>query len=217
MSFAETLPNFLEGAWVTVQVTVLSGLLGAVLAVAAGIGMLSRRSWVRAASRTYTEIFRGFPALVLLFWVVFSLPLLAGIRFTPFTGAVIALGLNIGAYEAEVVRGALRSIVRGQWEAATALSMTPAQRMRRVIFPQAVPVMIPPWGTLTIQLLKASALVSLVNVTDLTFAVRLMQVNLGPESTVPLFSMLLVWYFVLAQVLARFFDWLEGRATLGRA
>lgn len=217
MSFIETFPKFLDGAWITVQVTALAAVLGAVLAVATGVGMLSRRPGVRAVSRTYTEIFRGLPALVLLFWVVFSLPLFTDIRLTEFTGGVIALGLNIGGYKAEIVRGALQSIPTGQWEAATALNMSPMQRMGRVIFPQAVAVMIPPWGTMTIQLLKASALVSLVNVTDLTFAARRMQVTLGAESTVPLFSLLLVWYFVLAQIIARLFEWLERRTTVGRA
>jgi polar amino acid transport system permease protein len=214
--FTENFSRLLDGALVTIQVTALSALLGAVLAVLAGIGMLSTRVWVRALSRTYMEIFRGVSALVLMFWVVFSLPLITGVRLTETTGAVIALGLNIGAYEAEIVRAGVQSVPKGQREAATALNMSPYQRMRRVIFPQALALIIPPWGTMTIHLLKASALVSLVNVTDLTFTT--MQIRtLQREDTVALLTVLLLWYFVLAQILARLFDWLERRVTVGRA
>ncbi|MFW6091256.1 MAG: ectoine/hydroxyectoine ABC transporter permease subunit EhuC [Actinomycetota bacterium] len=209
--------TFLQGAWVTVQVTVFAALLGAVFALFSGVGMLSRRRWVRSVSRIYMEVFRGVSALVLMFWMVFSLPILTDIRVTPFTGAVLALALNIGAYEAEIVRGGVQSVPKGQWEAATALNLSPTRRLRKVILPQAVAIMIPPWGTMTIHLLKASSLVSLVNVVDLTFEARQLQVTLGPESTVPLYTGLLIWYFVLAQILARLFEWMERRATVGRA
>lgn len=209
--------TFLQGAWVTVQVTVLSALLGGVFALFSGVGMLSRRAWVRSVSRVYMEVFRGVSALVLMFWMVFSLPILTDIRITPFTGAILALALNIGAYEAEIVRGGVQSIPKGQWEASTALNLSPTRRLRRIILPQAVAIMIPPWGTMTIHLLKASSLVSLVNVVDLTFEARQLQVTLGPESTVPLYTGLLIWYFVLAQILARLFEWMERRATVGRA
>lgn len=209
--------TFLQGAWVTVQVTVLAALLGGVFALFSGVGMLSRRAWVRSVSRVYMEVFRGVSALVLMFWMVFSLPILTDIRLTPFTGAVLALALNIGAYEAEIVRGGVQSVPKGQWEAATALNLSPTRRLRKVVLPQAVAIMIPPWGTMTIHLLKASSLVSLVNVVDLTFEARQLQVTLGPESTVPLYTGLLIWYFVLAQILARLFEWMERRATVGRA
>lgn len=209
--------TFLQGAWVTVQVTVLSALLGGVFALFSGVGMLSRRALVRSVSRVYMEVFRGVSALVLMFWMVFSLPILTDIRLTPFTGAVLALALNIGAYEAEIVRGGVQSVPKGQWEAATALNLSPTRRLRKVVLPQAVAIMIPPWGTMTIHLLKASSLVSLVNVVDLTFEARQLQVTLGPESTVPLYTGLLIWYFVLAQILARLFEWMERRATVGRA
>lgn len=214
---ADNFSTFLQGAWVTVQVTVLSALLGGVFALFSGVGMLSRRAWVRSVSRVYMEVFRGVSALVLMFWMVFSLPILTDIRLTPFTGAVLALALNIGAYEAEIVRGGVQSVPKGQWEAATALNLSPTRRLRKVVLPQAVAIMIPPWGTMTIHLLKASSLVSLVNVVDLTFEARQLQVTLGPESTVPLYTGLLIWYFVLAQILARLFEWMERRATVGRA
>lgn len=208
--------TLLDGIWITVQVTVLSALLGAVFALLAGVGMLSRRLWVRAVSRTYMEVFRGVSALILMFWMVFSLPVLLDIELSLLTAVVLALALNIGAYEAEIVRAGVQSVPVGQWEAATALNLSPTRRLRKVILPQAVAIMIPPWGTMTIHLLKASALVSLVQVADVTHEVVLIRtVNL--DETVPLLTGLLVIYFVLAQILARFFEWLERRAIVSRA
>src|SRR5690606_32533601 len=160
----DNLGVFTQAAWVTVQVTVLAALLGAVLALLSGIGMLSRRPVVRSVSRVYMEVFRGVSALVLMFWMVFSLPLLTPIELSTFTGAVIALALNVGAYEAEIVRGGIQAVPKGQWEAATALNLSPTLRLRKIILPQAVAIMIPPWGTMTIHLLKATSLVSLVGV-----------------------------------------------------
>lgn len=214
--FTDNISSFIDGAWVTIQVTVLSALLGAVVALFAGVGMLSTRRLVRAVSRVYMEVFRGVSALVLMYWVVFSLPPLTGIRLTEFTGAIIALALNIGAYEAEIVRGGVQSVPKGQWEAATALNLSPTKRLRRVILPQAVAIMIPPWGTMTIHLLKASALVSLVQVVDLTYTVTQLR-TLDPGDTVPLFTGLLIIYFVLAQIIARLFEWMERKATVSRA
>lgn len=214
--FTDNISNFLDGAWVTVQVTALSALLGAVFALLAGVGMLSRRAWVRGVSRTYMEVFRGVSALVLMYWMVFSLPLVLDVRLSAFLGAVLALALNIGAYEAEIVRGGVQSVPKGQWEAATALNLSATQRLRRVILPQAVAIMIPPWGTMTIHLLKATSLVALVQVADLTHRATLLR-NVDPQDTVALFTGLLIIYFVLAQLLARLFDWLERRATVGRA
>lgn len=214
--FVDNFDRLLDGAWITVQVTVLSALLGAVIAVLAGVGMLSRRVVVRAVSRTYMEVFRGVSALILMFWMVFSLPIIMDVQISAITAAVIALALNIGAYEAEIVRAGINSVSRGQWEAAVALNLSPTHRLRRVILPQAVALMIPPWGTLTIHLLKVSAAVSLVNVVDLTFTVTQLR-TLNPQDSVALLTMLLVIYFVLAQVIALLFRWLERRATVSRA
>ncbi len=212
----DNLGVFTQAAWVTVQVTVLAALLGAVLALLSGIGMLSRRPVVRSVSRVYMEVFRGVSALVLMFWMVFSLPLLTPIELSTFTGAVIALALNIGAYEAEIVRGGIQAVPKGQWEAATALNLSPTLRLRKIILPQAVAIMIPPWGTMTIHLLKATSLVSLVGVVDLTQQANLLQVTNVTRSP-ELYTFLLVIYFVFAQLLARLFEWFERRATVGRA
>ncbi len=214
----DSLPQLLAGMWLTAQITVIAALLGAVLAVTSGLGMLSERTPVRAVSRFYVELFRGFPVLVLLFFLVFGLPQLLGFQsgggLNKWLG-VLALGLNIGAYEAEVVRGAVQSVPRGQTEAAIALNLSPTERMRRVIFPQALPIIIPPWGNLTIQLLKASALVSLVSVRDVLFEAGIVINTAGPSAAAPLYTAILVAFFFLAQLISWFTRWAERRAAIG--
>jgi polar amino acid transport system permease protein len=210
------LPRLFVGAWLTVRITVAAALLGFVLAFLAGIGMLSRRAPVRVVSRTYTEIFRGVSVLVLMFWFVFSLPLFFDVGISELNLAILALALNIGAYEAEVVRGGIQAVPRGQWEASTALNLSRTQRLRRIIVPQAIGPMIPPLTNLTIQLLKASALVSIVGISDLTTGGLRIRTLEGPASTVPMFTLLLLFYFAIAQVIAYGGRVLERRTRVER-
>lgn len=186
----------LEGTWVTVQVTSLAAVLGTVLSILSGLAGLSRLRLVRWLNQVYVDFFRGTSAIVQLFWIVFALPLM-GVSISPFIGGIITLGLNMGSYGSEVVRGAIRAVPRGQTEASIALNLTDFDRMRYIVFPQAVVAMLPPYGNLLIELLKASALVSLVTLSDLTFQVQILRVN-GSASTAALFSIALVMYFLLA-------------------
>lgn len=205
------LPDLARGALVTIELTAAAALVGLVLALAAGIGMVSTHPPVRAISRTYTELFRGMPAIVLMFWFVYSLPFL-GLRLSPFVGAAIALGLNIGAYEAEVVRGSIQAVPREQKEAAIALNMPAITRMGRVVLPQAAVTMVPPLSGLTVQLLKATALASLIGLQDLTFAGDVVNNNLNRP--LEIFSFVLVGYFLIALAITRSLGRLERR--LGR-
>lgn len=213
----DSLPRLLDGVWFTAQITVLAALLGAVLAIVFGLGMLSERRLVRATARSYVELFRGFPVLVLMFFLVFAAPGLLNFQASGLQRwlAIVALALNIGAYEAEVVRGGIQAVPRGQREAAVALNFSPYQRMRRIIFPQAIPIMIPPWGNLTIQLLKATALVSLVSVRDVLFEANIIINREGPSSAAVLYTAILFVYFILAQLIAWFMRWAERRASAG--
>jgi polar amino acid transport system permease protein len=130
------------------------------------------------------------------------------------TVAVLGLGLHIGAYGAEVVRSAVLAIPRGQHEAALALNMSPALTMRRVILPQAVVAMLPPFNNLMIELLKATALVSLITITDLTFQGQLL--NTATLKTAPIFMAVLVFYFLIALGITSAFRMLERRLSVGR-
>ncbi|MEI2806556.1 MAG: amino acid ABC transporter permease [Albidovulum sp.] len=151
------------------------------------------------------------------YWIFFVLPLF-GITLEKFWAGFLSVGLNVGAYGAELVRGAIRSVPKGQWEAAYALSMSPARRMRRIILPQAVQLMLPPWGNLLIELLKGTALVSLISVADLMFQAK--QINASTFLSAQSFGIALVVYYVLARaILTPFMRWLERvmARRLGRA
>jgi polar amino acid transport system permease protein len=203
----------LRGVPETVIATLGGIALTIVLALAAGLGMLSPSRTVRVISRVYVEGLRGTSEVVQLFWIFFALPLLIGFQIVPIWAGVLVLGLNHGAYGAEIVRGAVQSVPRAQYEGAIALSLSPAQRMRRVILPQAVVEMIPPLNTLFIQLLKSSALLSFVGINDLTYlADQVLRPNFGPD--LPLvYIVLLVLYLVLALVITVVMRLFEAAAS----
>ncbi|MEX0789382.1 MAG: ectoine/hydroxyectoine ABC transporter permease subunit EhuC [Actinomycetota bacterium] len=189
--------RLLEGVGITVQVTGLAVLLGTALALVGGIVGLSSRRWVRWLVRIYVELFRGVSAIILLFWVFFALPIMLGIFLSPLHAGVLALGTNMGAYGTELVRGGLLAVPRGQSEAATALNMSPWQRLRFVILPQAVVTMLPPYGNLIIEVLKASSLVSLIALGDLMRQAQTLRVN-GSASSSEIFFGVFVLYGLLA-------------------
>lgn len=209
----EFLPALLEGTLITLQITAMAALLAVLLALVAGLARLSRLWPVRAIATVYVEFFRGTSLLVQLFWLFFVLPLPPfEISLTPLTVAVLGIGLNIGAYGAEVVRAAIQAVPRSQYEASIALNMSPLTRMRLIILPQAAIAMLPPWGNLLIELLKGTALVSLITLGDLTF--RANQINAATFRTLEVFGLVLLIYFVLAQAIALGVRLLERR--LGR-
>ncbi|NUP33083.1 MAG: amino acid ABC transporter permease, partial [Streptomycetaceae bacterium] len=155
------------------------------------------------------------PVLVLAFWFVFALPAL-GWQLAPLWAGMLALGLNMGAYAAEVVRGAIRAVPPGQTEAGIALNLSRWQRIRYVEVPQAYVAMLPPLGNNLIELLKASAAVSIVSIPDLTFNGQLIRMSSGETTLV--FTGLLFGYAVIALVLTALMRLLERRAvrSLGR-
>ncbi|MGW2114830.1 ectoine/hydroxyectoine ABC transporter permease subunit EhuC [Streptomyces zhihengii] len=199
----------LPGIWITVQLLVYSAVLAAVTAFAVGMARTHRSRAVRFLAGLYTEIFRGTSALVLMFWLFFVVPPLMGWQLVPMWAAVLALGLSYGAYGAEIVRGALNSVARSQREAGTALSFSPWQRMRLILLPQAVPEMMPPFCNLLVELLKGTALVSLLGVGDVSFAAYL--VRLATQESAQIYTISLVIYFVLAMVVTRSMKALERR------
>ncbi len=204
------LPLLLQGAWITLQVTAGAAVLGLVCAFTSGLAAVSGSRVARGVSIVYVEFFRGTSALVQLFWLFFALPLV-GIRFEPVAAGIVALGLNIGSYGSEVVRGAIRAIPRAQYEATIACNMTGYRRMRSVILPQAVVSMLPPFGNLLIELLKGTSLVSLITIADLTFNGQVLRSVTGDTLTV--FLLVLAIYFVMAYTITLGMKWLERRAA----
>lgn len=209
--------QILGGTLVTCAQFLLASAVAITVALAAGLARLSRHLAVRGVATVYIEIFRGTSLLVQLYWIFFVLPLF-GITLEKFWAGFLSVGLNVGAYGAELVRGAIRSVPKGQWEAAYALSMSPARRMRRIILPQAVQLMLPPWGNLLIELLKGTALVSLISVADLMFQAK--QINASTFLSAQSFGIALIVYYVLARaIVTPFMRWLERvmARRLGRA
>ncbi|AQS56791.1 MAG: ectoine/hydroxyectoine ABC transporter permease subunit EhuC [Novibacillus thermophilus] len=209
------LPELLRGAEVTVKVLLLSAVLAFCIAFVAGFGRLSRFAVVRFITAVFVELFRGTSLLVQMFFFFFALPAF-GIELSPFTAGVIALGLNYGAYASEIVRGAILAIPHGQTEAGIALNMTRWQRMRLVILPQAIRIMLPGFGNNLIELLKGTSLVSLITLADLTFQARVLKDNYVGNQ-VEIFTLLLLMYFVIALPLIFLSRWLEKKASKGVA
>ena len=202
----------LHGALVTVELTLMGSVLALVMAFLAGLGRLSRFFAVRALATAYIEFFRGTSIFVQLFWAYFVLPFL-GIELTPLQAGVLALGLNVGAYAAEVVRGAVQSVGKEQYEACTALNLGRWQGMRHVILPQAFLVMLPTFGNNAIELLKATSIVSLISLADLTFEAQVVRAQTG-DTLMP-FTTILIVYFVFALLIAWGVRSLERRLARG--
>jgi polar amino acid transport system permease protein len=212
MEWADYLRPLLQGAWVTVQLTVYSTILGAIAAFVFGIGKLSSNWAIKAFSVVYIEVFRGTSLLVQLFWLYFALPIAGDyigidLRLPPIAAGVLALGLNIGSYGAEVVRGAIQSVAYSQYEAAKALNFTPRQALWRIALPQAIPEMMPTFGNLAVQNLKDTALASLISLGDL--ALRAEQIRNFTQDSTTVYTMILFMYFGMALVLTAIMRLLE--------
>lgn len=206
------MPGLVEGAAVTMRITVAGAILAVAAALTAALARLYAPAPLRWLAVTYVELFRGTSALVQLFWLFFVLPQF-GVTIDAFTVAVLALGLNVGAYGAEVVRGAVLAVPRHQWEAGLALNLSRRQIVARIILPQAVVAMIPPWGNLFIELLKGTSLVSLITLADLTF--RAQQMNQTTMQTGPIFTLVLLGYLFMSLTITIGMRLMERRAIRG--
>jgi polar amino acid transport system permease protein len=208
--------RILEGLRVTIELTVIAMVIGIVLGLVLAVMRLSPNPLVSGGSWLYIWFFRGTPVLVqLLFWYNISAlyPKLAlGIPFgpafvhpdvntliTPFTAAILGLGLNEGAYMAEIVRAGIISVPYGQTDAAQSLGMTRLQTMRGIVLPQAMRVIIPPTGNETISMLKTTSLVSVIAVADLLFAAE--GIYSQNFKTIQLLIVASIWYIVCTSVL----------------
>jgi polar amino acid transport system permease protein len=153
----------------TLKVTGAALALGLPLGLAVALMRLSRARAVSLPAGVFVEFFRSTPPLVQLFWCFFALPILIGVRVDSFQAAVMTLSIQSSAFFAEVFRGGIVSVERGQWEAARALGMTYRQLLRRVVLPQAVKRMIPAFLERAIELMKTTTLVATVAYADLLF------------------------------------------------
>ena len=161
-------PLLLLGAGVTIQITALSVGFGLVIGVFMGMARLSKLWMIRSFAAVYVDFIRGTPLLVQIFLIYFALPIVIGQRIDPFVAAITACSINSGAYVAEIFRGGIQSIDKGQMEAGRSLGMTWWQTMRFIVLPQAFKRVIPPLGNEFIAMLKDSSLVSVIGFEELT-------------------------------------------------
>lgn len=153
----------------TMKVTAAALTFGVPLGLALALMRLSPRRWLRWPAGAVIEVFRTTPPLVQLFWFFFALPILLQVEMTPYAAAVLTFSIQSAAFFAEVFRGGIVSIERGQWEAGRALGMTPRQVLRRIVLPQAVQRMVPAFLERAIELMKTTTLVATVSYADLLY------------------------------------------------
>jgi len=210
-----TAPSILLGVLRTLELTVISMAFGIVLGVVLALMRLSASALLNVAASMFLWLFRGTPLLVqILFWFnlatfvpVISLGIPFGPSFvswdtnaliTPLVAAILALGLNQGAYMCEIVRAGILSVDTGQMEASLTLGMTRTRAMRRVVMPQAMRIIIPPTGNHAIALLKDTSLVSVISMTELLYSVQIIYAN--TFETIPLLIVASLWYLLLTTV-----------------
>ncbi|GAA3675446.1 amino acid ABC transporter permease [Arthrobacter ginkgonis] len=224
-------PQVMTGAGLTILLTVVSMTAGIALGTVLAIMRLSANPIVSTISRGYIWFFRGTPLLVqLIFWyniaalypvIAFGLPFggpslvlgSANVLITPLSAALLGLSLNEAAYMAEIIRGGIGSVDKGQYEAARALGMGGGKLMRRVILPQAMRVVVPPTGNQVISMLKGTALVSVLAISDLLYSAQIIYAS--NYQTIPLLIVASLWYLLMTTILSFFQTKLERRYGRG--
>ncbi|MBA3446723.1 MAG: amino acid ABC transporter permease [Pseudaminobacter sp.] len=208
---ARVFPFFVEAALVTVQLSVLSLALGLAAAALAAAAKMSRSRILQYIGAAYVSVFRGTPCLIQLFILYFGGPQI-GINLDPFAAGVIGLGLNIGAYMAEAMRGAILAVDRGQNEASRTLGFGRFQTLRRVVLPQAARLMIRPLGVNTVALIKGTSLVATISVVELTYtAQRFIGSTYRPFE---IFGIAALLYMVMIYGVSRAVDSLDRRYAI---
>lgn len=201
-------PRLWDGIWITLQLSVGGAVLAFLIAVVLGLAAISGIGVLRVSSRIIVELFRGTSLVVQLFWLFYVMPQF-GVDLEAMTVGIVALGLNYGAYGAEVVRGSLNAVPQGQWETTTALSMSWVTKVRRVIWPQAWALMLPGLNNLMVMLVKGTSLALLITLHDLTFITDELRRTTG---TYVAFGLGFVLYYLLALSFSSLLRVLELRA-----
>lgn len=203
------IPSLFEGLLYTLLVSVAGLIIGFALGAIFGLLRLSKSKILRALARIYIEVIRGTPLLVQAMWIYFALPLLTGFKMPSLTAGILVMGLNAGAYIAEIVRGAVQSVDKGQMEAGRSLGMTASDTMRSVIWPQAFRRMVPPLGNQFIITIKDTSLLSIILVPELMFQGRLIAAN--HYNAVEIYTTVALFYLVITLTLSKILEISEKR------
>lgn len=202
----------LKGAYDTIVVALVAIIISVIMGLLVSLPTLSGNRLLAAISRTYVEVFRAIPMLVMILWIYYGVPVLTGLQLSVFAAGVIALALCDSAFEAEIFRAGLQSIDAGQREAADALGLKYADKLRYVILPQAVRRVLPPLGNQFIYMLKASSLLSVIGLGELTRrANELVVVEYRP---LEIYTLLVLEYLILILIASWLVRRLERRLAV---
>lgn len=204
----------LAGAVGTLKIAAVAILLGVLIGAVLAVMRMSNKGWLARPALWFTEFYRNTPPLVHFFWAFYGLPVLLGISLEPYAAAIIALSTQSGAFYAEVIRGGVLSIERGQWEGARAIGMSPVQVVKRVILPQAGQRMLAPFLERSFELIKTTALASTLAYSDLMY--QAMQVNSMTFRPLEVYTFVAAIFFLTLlclSLLARVLEVQLGRST----
>ncbi len=208
-------PRLIAGLVLTVEITIISLFFAGILGLVFGLLSVSKRKSLRAIALVYVDIVRGTPLLVQAFFIYFGIPAALGIQSDPVFSGVITLSLNAGGYLAEIVRGGIESISRGQMEAARSLGLPYGMAMRSVILPQAIRTMTPALINQCIITLKDTSLLSVIGVTELTQTGRLIIAN--NYQSFEVWAIVAMMYFVIIMILSKISKRIERRMSYGKS
>ncbi|HIC65654.1 MAG TPA: amino acid ABC transporter permease [Paracoccus sp.] len=195
----------------TIKIAAVSIALGVLVGLVLAMMRLSPRKWLGIPALSFIEFYRNTPPIVHFFWFFYALPVLLSISLNPYVAAVLALSTQSGAFYAEVFRGGIVSVERGQWEGGRALGMTHAALMRRVIVPQAIARMVPPFIERSFELLKTTALASTLAYADLLY--QAMMVNSETFRPLEVYTIIALMYLVLLLTASQLARLAEARLT----
>lgn len=205
----------LSGMYYTILLSVTAISISVVVGLLVALPGLSEKKGWRRFNRTYVEVVRAVPILVLILWVYYGLPALSGITLNVFWAGVLALALSDSAFQAEIFRGGIQSIARGQYEAAKSVSLNYRDTMRFVILPQAIRRILPALGNQLVYMLKMSSLVSVIGMQELTRKAN--ELSVSEYRPLEIYTVLVLEYLVLILVVSAFVRRLERRMQASEA
>ncbi|UTR11979.1 amino acid ABC transporter permease [Evansella sp. LMS18] len=205
----DSLPFLLEGLRITMIISLFSMFFALILGIFIGIARMSKFWFLRIPARIYISFMRGTPLLVFIFILYYGLPVI-GVQFnSAVVAGIVGISLNFAAYNAEVVRSAIMSVPRGQWEAASSLQMGYVQTMRRIIIPQATRIALPPTFNIFMDVVKGTSLASVITVQELLYSSRVVAGRTYDSMTMYITAALIYW--VVCIVIGHFQERLEKR------
>ena len=199
----------LSGITITIYISVISIILAMIIGLFVALPSLSNNKFLSYFNIAYVEIVRAIPLLVLILWIYYGLPIMTGISFSPFVSGIIALTISESAFQAEIFRAGINSINKGQYEVANSLGMNFWKKMRLVILPQAIKVVLPALGNQFVYVLKMSSLVSIIGIADLTRKANELVVT--TYRPLEIYTFLILEYLILILIVSYFVRKLENR------